>query len=556
MSKCLRYITLCILCIALSGCDTQERRNFIQLEYLDSILMQEPLRVKDSLKCLQPHTLKPFNRAYHALLETMALYHSNAGFTSDSLINSVVDFYSLYRRPDNNYIRALIYQSLVRYHIGSTDSAMWRPVMKAEKIYSTSHVRKYPATTGYDLFFCLGTLYQQNAISSDDANRYFIKALNLAHRLANRRLVYKCYYEIFWNSILSEKYTIAQNYLDSMRLCPQRTPDEEYLFLAAQSMYYETQNDFEKSLRCKQAQIALTPSVNRKTTPFKNYYALSESYKYLHQVDSALYFARLAIRFQPESASELNYLLYENVAELALTSHDYVTAAHYYDTTLTLLQHTIDRRVENRLIELQKKYNLHHAEQQAKVARHELYVVIILSLLLAIAVTALIFERNRRKKLDALEKLHAHTRLTQAQQKSKRYHQLITILTPYMKRQARQLHSFQLFANKLRVHNPDMADAFENILKTQHHEMKLLNEHFFTDRLMSEVLGTTAGLHLLNPSDRALLFLLAAKSSNEQIEGILNTTPQNLKSKKSYLKKKIRTHAHQFDNAETILALF
>jgi hypothetical protein len=50
--------------------------------------------------------------------------------------------------------------------------------------------------------------------------------------------------------------------------------------------------------------------------------------------------------------------------------------------------------------------------------------------------------------------------------------------------------------------------------------------------------------------------MLAIGAGNEHIVALLNTTPANLKSKKSYLKKKMHVNASAFDNPEFMLSLF
>jgi len=56
--------------------------------------------------------------------------------------------------------------------------------------------------------------------------------------------------------------------------------------------------------------------------------------------------------------------------------------------------------------------------------------------------------------------------------------------------------------------------------------------------------------------DRLLLIMLALNASNDQIAALLDTTQINLKSRKSYLKKRIIEHTPEFPELTKLLDLF
>jgi len=60
----------------------------------------------------------------------------------------------------------------------------------------------------------------------------------------------------------------------------------------------------------------------------------------------------------------------------------------------------------------------------------------------------------------------------------------------------------------------------------------------------------------LSEGDRLLLAMLAMKLDNSQIAAFLNINSVNLKSRKTYLKKKLKENASSIHNFEQIMSLF
>ena len=86
-------IFFAFLLLATTDC-RQERNNAdtAKLAQFDSLLSVQPEAALDSLELIETDNLNKYNKAYHQLLEVIAKDKTYFNFTSDSLINSTVDF--------------------------------------------------------------------------------------------------------------------------------------------------------------------------------------------------------------------------------------------------------------------------------------------------------------------------------------------------------------------------------------------------------------------------------------------------------------------------------
>ncbi len=108
-----------------------------------------------------------------------------------------------------------------------------------------------------------------------------------------------------------------------------------------------------------------------KETPqlFRLYYSLSDAYTGNGQADSSMYYAKLAIEHITDSAYKLNYLLYDNVADIAERQNNLRLALEYRQKAFEAYEKSIDTRLDTQIQELEKRYNLAEAENKALKAQ-------------------------------------------------------------------------------------------------------------------------------------------------------------------------------------------
>lgn len=553
MEKVSAFVLSIVLMVMVACNDKRNRAIYNRLSQWDSISMQSPRAINDSLMLLDPHKLSCANRAYYGLLQTIAEDRSFIDFTSDSLINSVCNYYHQHNPLSNNHIRALICKSIVRMHMGITDSTAFAPLKKADKLYR--RIKNPDIDTGYFLYYYLGNVYLDN-YNFHLAEKNLQKSLCFAKNKNHNAPLFYIYLALCWNSMEQEKYSKARLYLDTLQDFSNIDIDKKISLIDAKVLYYDTQDEYAKSFQNRRKAIRLLLHIKQKIKPSHFYSVLSNRYSNINQLDSALHYALLAVENIKDSMYLYNYLFYEDVADIAEKRHDYKMANDYRKKAAAVHEKTIKQETDKRILEFDKQYDLTEAENKALKAetRNKEFLLAIISLLLTILaaffyyrrkqkITVLMQEKNEMEKCLIARELHENKRM-------------VKIVTPYLQQHARQQQTLYAFSNTIRGRNGALADAFDVILKNGEQRLNKITKHIFTDEKMNRALGITSGLSLFNHTDRILLFMLTSGASNQQIAGLLNSTPENVKAKKSYLKKKIQQHASHFNNPDYLLSLF
>jgi|AGTN01.1.fsa_nt_gi hypothetical protein len=552
----------------LNSCKDKENTGAKErLMKLERFLETDPAKVSDNLKNFNLRRLSNNNRSYYGLLKTISDDKLYVDFTSDSLINSVVNYYRYHNEGTENHIRSLIYQSIVRQRMNFTDSTVIVPLKEAEKYFVTQET-KNPAT-GYLMNYYLGDIHVENN-NNEIAGTYYQKALCFAKEENNIRHHFDAYIALFWNEMVQDNFTAGKIYLDTLRAFENLGPDTEYSLFNALSAYYDTQHEYDKALDIKKKQIALIPYVKQKADLFRVYYAISIRYANLNLLDSALYYGHLAIENIQDSIYPLNYLLYENIADIAGKQEDYKMSAQYLKKSSRVREASIERDLDAHVLELEKKYALVEAENKALIAqRHSrlsatagivlLFILILLYIYFSKQNT---FHKLQKRQLEA-EKREAEIRGQIAEmeinfmnKQSETKDQILAVYATFIKQYADLFQSFRTLATKTRGKNPALADEYDSLLKQGQHQFSTLTAELFTAEKLSQLLRLTNSPDYLNYNDRLILFMLACKVENSQIAALLNTTPTSFKARKTQLKKKIAQKTDHLPDAEKLSGFF
>ncbi|MDD3080474.1 MAG: hypothetical protein PHH37_15415 [Paludibacter sp.] len=151
-----------IILVYFSSCK-QELNNadYKRITRIDSLLTSQPDAVLDSLKLINLNQLSHYNKAYCQLLEVIAKDKTYFNFTTDSLINLTVDeLFSYKTKHPESYVRALIYQGIVRYRMKINDSTAYQPLKEALRIL---HEMASPdLRSRYLCLYYLGEIHDKN----------------------------------------------------------------------------------------------------------------------------------------------------------------------------------------------------------------------------------------------------------------------------------------------------------------------------------------------------------------------------------------------------------
>ena len=134
--------------------------------------------------------------------------------------------------------------------------------------------------------------------------------------------------------------------------------------------------------------------------------------------------------------------------------------------------------------------------------------------------------------------------------------ELLSHYVSFLKIYGSQLDQTRILSKKVHSKDVKLGEEFDLMLKKGRQRFLKLAETMLTPEDMTELFGISQSGGILSESDRLLLSMLAAGADNEQIAALLNTSTNNLKSKKWYLKKKIAANATADNGFERLLKLF
>lgn len=356
-------VALSLLPLLLLSCgkgDDLQTEN--RLRNWDAMLDEQPGAVLEGLSRLNPQKLSKTNRAYHGLLKTIASDKIYVEFTSDSLINETVHFYGKHIPGEDEHIRSLVYQGIVRIRMGTNDTTAFLPLEKAKKLFAVS--KNQNPKLGYLLNYYLGELHYGNG-NYKLAEKYYKGSLWYARLEKSERHIFDAFTVLFWNEMIQDHHEIGKLYLDTLLIFKTISSETQYVTLNMQSAYYDSQDDFNRSLQCEKEMLHLLPSVRFNPKMFRVLFSISDKYKSLSQPDSAWHYGLQAIQQITDSTYKLNYLLFQNMADIALQQGNYKTADAYRSKMFEAYQHYANAQTDKTILELEKRYDLSEAENRA-----------------------------------------------------------------------------------------------------------------------------------------------------------------------------------------------
>lgn len=340
-----------ILCLLIACTHKEDKEVLHRLTRYDAMVDNYPEAVSDSLKNISSNHLSRSNRAYYSLLKVISDDKNYVDFTTDSAINSVVNYYQTHNPDHENYIRALAYQAIVRTRMGITDSTVFEPLKEADKYFQKQPNKK--PSLGYLIHYFLGNIHYNNG-NNQLTDVYFKNALNFAKQENDSTHLLDSYTALFWNKLTVGDVQKGKLYLDSLSHFYGKVACKDGFILNAQSAYYDVVGEKEKALECDKKQLSMANLFKEQIDVSKLYYNISNKYKNAGQLDSAMLYGQVAIDRISDSTYRHNYLYYQNVANIALEQNNYPLANEYLTKSFDVYNRSISDRLNTQLMELEK----------------------------------------------------------------------------------------------------------------------------------------------------------------------------------------------------------
>ncbi len=384
--KKLLYISL--LAVLLSAAISCNRSVDKRLVLADTLMWTRPDSTLAILSAINRDSLQgDENQAYYALLFTQAQFRCNGNCTSDTLINSALDFYSDNHNREH-YTRSLLYKgSYFEERANPVEAIKW--FKQAEDNADSTDYRNLA-----QINMRLGMLYFNNyATNNLDLNKFKMAAHY--YEILNDKKMTMAALEYCGNVLRISDVNEAIKCYDKALLTAKELKDTTNIYSIDVNyalMYIED------SLYSQAKKYILEAyRLNNRFEENNNYYMLSLIYANQKDIDSAEYFISLPDKSQNTAYDSL--LMYKALREIALCKND-IPQYRKFDKQYYRISDSLEHNeTKYKLLDSEQGFDADRIASKGKKVNSlnkTIFYLIALFLILAL-VTAALFIISRRK---------------------------------------------------------------------------------------------------------------------------------------------------------------
>lgn len=364
-----------------------------QLVAVDSLLAQN--RGEEAMQMLQMLNTSSFdhhNKAYQALLATQANLACDITATSDSDINETTRYFQVHGDKEK-YARALLCQGCVNKQLGHLDKAIAN-LRQAEDVAAIDDISNRAMAK-----MMMGELYQSQVVGAKTVGAMkYHEALELFSQIEDKHHQIICLSELGGlYRINKEKQDSAMHYINAAIDLAKKEIEPKYVVanLFSRAEYRAARGDYQGAK--DDAVEAIDWCGEMKTHP-RIHYTAATAYLHLGRIDSARYYLQHAPAMMTAADSIMHYQL---LADMARHDHNLEQAINYMTLTHNLADSVAMSSMNDRLMEVEKKYDTQKAELENALLNSRLKGTLLALALLVLAAGALAFflwrYRNRLK---------------------------------------------------------------------------------------------------------------------------------------------------------------
>jgi tetratricopeptide (TPR) repeat protein/DNA-binding CsgD family transcriptional regulator len=557
-----RYIVFVILPFLLWYCQSPLQKEMKEkLVLIDSLIATDAGAADDSLSMINIGDLDQENRAYYFLLNSIVGSKLNHEFFNDSAISASVE---LFRKPipDRDFVRALIFQGIVRYRVDNIpDSLVFVSFKEVESLVNSNPDIVYRQDL-VKLWFYLGLLHKQNQ-NFQLADEYLNLALRKAKEDGDVETVVVTSLVVFWRNLRSGQRDKALEVLDDLDDLEGITAERQFDITNARAAYYMLSGNYNSALDGYMELESLASEMKEKPRLSNVYYSICNAYKGMGEKDSALIFAQKAVEHFTDSLSEYqDYYLFTNLADIAADQDKNDLAVRHSKNAVDFLLKKIDERSEKRILELEKQYDLSQArvETLKQKQKFQRFVFLASSVLVLLLFVFLIYflnlkrsrielENERLMRIAAEKEVAGKMRESHQRRHLLRFYQLIT------QREMVAQQRFDMLSQKYVKSDPSAHNELQTELGALKEEFSGMMYDLMNDDLFYANIDVPQSFTLTN-TEKVILFLLNYEIPSSEIATVLGISANNLRVRKSNLKKRIVENLSDYPSIDDLLSLF
>lgn len=556
-----RVIISFLFCAGLASCKLSPGKIDERLVVIDQLIEANQIgTANDSLQLIDKGSLNRYNQAFFQLLSMIAQERQYRNFENDSLATEVVSFFSRYENSEN-YLKALVYQTIARMRLGSPDSMVYAPLKIAQVIVTSNPDNFSPGTNALVKYY-LGVINDEHR-NYELAERFFARSRELAAEAGNVELETKAAINLFWNHLRYSRLEDANLILEELKAIPNPTYESLHGIRNAEAAYYLIKNQPDNAINVYR-RLAIESKASKSTIWIPNiYFSLSRAFQSQGMGDSALHYARIAVEtITDTSVQRRNYLLHAHLGNLALDENEFLLAARSFNNAYSELLKSINELSDRRVLELEKQFNVTRVEMAAmqRKQRDQLIIAAIcgISMLLGllIVIYRLKLKANRGQlEMEILSRQKAEFEADLNKQAVIQKESLVNLYHHLTRYHVRTEERLDQLSYKFLKKSPALHDEIQRELGELKSEFTNQLPDLVSDDLFYTNIKIPKSISLTN-SEKVIMFLLYCQTPTYQIAALLAINPGNLRVKKLNLKRKLASYAAEIKNLDEILAIF
>lgn len=548
MKKNCLLFSLALVFLLTSCTSKQDQADYNHLVHLDSLLVSSPQSVVDSLKSINPSSFSNYNHGYFLLLDVISKDKTYYDFKSDSLIQLAVKRLSPKKKQlPNNYARGLMYSGIVRLRMGLNDSTVYRPLKEALNVFDKMNIKDYN-----NLYLCnyyIGSLLFDQTKDMRRCSKYYNKALDFSKLTGRIDYQFTIYIELFWVSMKDDDFNQAKIYLTLLDKLSKTNHDYKITLDYLSTIYFHYTNSLDKSTKkCRDVLFDIQEENDYHNVISAVYSRIADNYIKKNDLDSALNYMEKAIANLQDTTYFFNYYYYHNLGEISEQSHLWQKSALAYKKAYDLKSKAVNKELDKNVLELEKKYDLTQAENEALHFRSRAILLGFLSvilIILLISFTIIIRQKNRQTALKIKLTEQKNTFLEQEKHKMERNLIEKEFVLPIYQQISQRNASLKGLLSDLKTNvyitkNQQLSEMISSIYADFVSVSEIKPDKFLSNEKFCELTGLDqASSLMLNESDKMLIVFISLELDNRQIAVLFNTSESSIRGRKTKLRSKL-----------------
>lgn len=372
-----------LILIVACGCAQNKGSTNAELIAIDSLLYQNRvLQAREMLQHMNTEYLNDEDRAYHTLLSIQADAENQTATGDADTIKQVVKHYKNSGEQEK-YARALLYQGYTYGKSGELDKAI-SCLRQAEDVAAKDDIRNHALAK-----MMMGELYQSQVVGAKTVGaEKYREALALFRQIDDKHHQIICLSELGGlYRINKEKQDSAMNYINAaIDLAIQEIePQAVVANLFSRAEYRAARGDFQGAKEDAIEAISWSGKMNLHP---RIHYTAASAYLHLGRIDSARYYLDHAPAMATAADSIMHYQL---LADMARHDNHLDKAMNYLTRTHHLADSVTMSSMNDRLMEVERKYDNQKAELENALLGSRLKGTLLALALLVLAAGALAF---------------------------------------------------------------------------------------------------------------------------------------------------------------------